>query len=83
MSDQAARVEEHMEVVGSDGGHVGTVDALEGDRIKLTRLDDPDGTRKHHHFLPVSLIAAVEGQQVRLNMPADQARNRAIMSGQA
>ena len=31
-------IKEHMEVLGSDGKHVGTVDHLEGaDRIKLTK----------------------------------------------
>ena len=40
----AQQVREHMEVVGSDGGHVGTVDKVEGDRIKLTKKDDPDGS---------------------------------------
>src|ERR687890_2862276 len=44
MSGHAGQVQEHMEVVGSDGGHVGTVDHVEGDRIKLTRKDDPDGS---------------------------------------
>ena len=36
----ASQIREHMEVVGSDGEHVGTVDKVEGDRIKLTK-DDP------------------------------------------
>lgn len=81
MSGQQGMIQEHMEVVGSDGGHVGTVDRLEGERIKLTRQDDPDGTRQHHHALPLSLVAAVEGGQVRLSLPADQARHRAVMSG--
>src|SRR5215218_453919 len=47
----AQQIREHMEVVGSDGGHVGTVDKVEGDRIKLTKKDDPDGTGAHHHYL--------------------------------
>ena len=43
-------IREHMEVVGSDGGHVGTVDYLDGPaRIKLTRDDSLDGM---HHFIP-------------------------------
>jgi len=29
-------IRQHMEVVGSDGRHVGTVDRIEGRRIKLT-----------------------------------------------
>jgi hypothetical protein len=52
MSGHAAQVKEHMEVVGSDGKHVGTVDHMDGDRIKLTRKDDPDGSGQHHHYTP-------------------------------
>jgi hypothetical protein len=70
-----------MEVVGSDGRHVGTVDKLEGDRIKLSKGDDPDGSGQHHHYVPVSSIAAVEGGQVRLNMPADRAKAQATITG--
>jgi len=32
----ASQIQEHMEIKGSDGQHVGTVDRVEGDRIKLT-----------------------------------------------
>jgi hypothetical protein len=30
-------IREHMEVIGADGVHIGTVDHLEGGRIKLTK----------------------------------------------
>ena len=44
----AANIREHMEVMGSDGVHVGTVDRVEGpDRVKLTR-SDPMAEGKHH-----------------------------------
>ena len=39
-------VREHMEVIGADGVHVGTVDHLEGERIKLTKAHSGGG--KHH-----------------------------------
>lgn len=81
MSGHAGQVKEHMEVVGSDGQHVGTVDQLEGDRIKLTRKDDPDGSGQHHHYVPVSSIAAVEGNKVTLSMPADRAKAQATITG--
>ena len=61
MSGNAAQVKEHMEVVGSDGAHAGTVDHMDGDRIKLTKKDDPDGSGQHHHYLAVGLVASVEG----------------------
>ena len=38
------RIKEHMEVVGKNGQHIGTVDEKEGDRVKLTKSSDS------HHF---------------------------------
>ena len=35
----ANAIREHMEVIGADGAHVGTVDCVKGDRIVLTKLD--------------------------------------------
>lgn len=61
-------IKEHMEVIGADGVHVGTVDKLEGDRIKLTKRDSGQGGHKgHHHYLSVGLVAGVEGDKVRLS----------------
>ncbi|MBE7210066.1 MAG: DUF2171 domain-containing protein [Gluconacetobacter diazotrophicus] len=77
----ASKIAEHMEVVGSDGAHVGTVDKIEDDRIKLTRKDDPDGSGLHHHYLPVSAVAAVEDNKVRLDMEAGRARELATITG--
>ena len=67
-------IREHMEVIGADGVHVGTVDKVEGDRIKLTRPDSGQGSHEgHHHYLPLGLVAEVEGEQVRLSANADVA----------
>lgn len=77
----AEQVREHMEVVGSGGGHVGTVDKVEGGRIKLTKKDDPDGSGAHHHFLPLDAVASVSGGQVRLDAPAEQAKRMATGGG--
>jgi hypothetical protein len=61
-------IREHMEVIGADGAHVGTVDKLEGNRIKLTKKDSGEGSHKgHHHFIDGSLVAEVEGNKVRLS----------------
>ena len=67
-------VREHMEVIGADGVHVGTVDRVEGDRIKLTKADSGLGSHEgHHHFISRGLVAEVEGDQVRLSANADVA----------
>jgi hypothetical protein len=69
-----AEIKEHMEVIGADGVHVGTVDKVEGKRIKLTKTDSGQGKHKgHHHFIDLSLVAEVEGQKVRLSANADVA----------
>jgi hypothetical protein len=69
-----SKIREHAEVVGADGVHVGTVDRVEGDRIKLTQKDSGEGRHKgHHHYVPQSLVAAVEGNKVRLSANADVA----------
>jgi hypothetical protein len=67
-------VKEGMEVIGADGVHVGTIDRIEGDRIKLTKKDSGQGSHEgHHHYLSRGLIAEVEGEQVRLSANADVA----------
>ena len=46
-------IKEHMEVIGSDGVHVGTVDHMEGaDQVKLTKTDEDAGDE--HHFIPLA-----------------------------
>ena len=79
MADATA-IREHMEVIGADGVHVGTVDKVEGDRIKLTKKDSgaeiegAEGSHAgHHHFIPLGLVAEVEGDKVRLSANADVA----------
>ncbi len=68
------KIKEHMEVIGADGAHVGTVDKVEGSRIKLTKKDSGEGVHKgHHHFIAGGLIAEVEGQKVRLSANGDVA----------
>ncbi|MBX9821919.1 DUF2171 domain-containing protein [Afipia birgiae] len=70
----ANQIKEHMEVIGADGVHVGTVDRVEGGRIKLTKADSGEGShRGHHHYIDQGLVAGVEGQKVRLSANADVA----------
>ena len=67
-------IREHMEVIGADGVHVGTVDKVEGDRVKLTKKDSgQSGHEGHHHYISRGLVADVEGEQVRLSANADVA----------
>ncbi len=79
MAGQAAggvrgQLREHMEVIGADGVHIGTIDSIEGDRIKLTKRDSGQGSHQgHHHYLPLGLVAGIEGDKVRLSANGDVA----------
>lgn len=67
------RVTEHMEVVGSDGGHVGAVDCIRDDALILTKSDAAAGG--HHHAVPCGWVEAVD-DKVRLNLTAGEAMRR-------
>ena len=77
------KVNEQMEVLGSDGQHLGTVDKVRGNRIILTKSDENAGGI--HHSIPCSWIESVD-EKVTLNRTAQQAmdewrneeRNRAL-----
>lgn len=60
------KIREHMPVIGADGVQLGTVDRVEGDRIKLTRHDSGSHS-DHHHFVAKGLIAAVDDGGVWLS----------------
>ena len=66
----ASQIKEHAEVIGADGVHVGTVDHVQGDRIKLTKNDSPqsqDGQGAKHHYISIGLVADIEDGKVRLS----------------
>lgn len=67
-----SQIKEHMEVIGADGVHVGTVDKVEGKRIKLTKADSGSHPR-HHHYISTGLVATIEGDQIRLSANGDAA----------
>ncbi len=66
------RIKQHMEVTDASGQHVGTVDEVDGDTIKLTRSDSSDG---QHHYLDFEAVDKVEDNRVYLKAGfAPQAR---------
>lgn len=70
-----SRIREHMEVVGSDGQHVGTVDHVLGDSIKLTRQDP--SAQGHHHMIPMTWVASVD-DKIRLDHSSEEVRRQWI-----
>ena len=67
-----SQIREHMEIVGADGVHVGTVDKVEGERIKMTKPDSGSHS-SHHHYISGGLVATIEGDKVRLSANGDAA----------
>jgi hypothetical protein len=57
------QIKERMEVVGNDGLHVGVIDRVEADEIRLAKTNTPDGL---HHFLPLANVEYVD-DRVHLN----------------
>ena len=57
------RIKEHMEVADINGQHIGTVDEVEDERIKLTRTDSEDNM---HHFLPLDAVEKIDDNRVYL-----------------
>ncbi len=65
---ETSKIQEHMDVVGSDGEHVGTVDNI---GIKLTKNDPV--AHDQHHYLKLEMIASVQGNKLVLTVPGAEA----------
>ncbi|NCP19771.1 MAG: DUF2171 domain-containing protein [Erythrobacter sp.] len=57
------RIKEHMEIVDTTGQHVGTVDEVEDERIKLTKSDAMDD---QHHFIALDAVDKLEDNRIVL-----------------
>ncbi|UZF95643.1 DUF2171 domain-containing protein [Bosea sp. NBC_00550] len=68
------QIKEGQRVLGSDGVHVGTVDALSGQLIKLKKNDPESGGA--HHYIDLGLVIGVDGDIIKLIVPAAEARER-------
>jgi hypothetical protein len=67
--NSTANIREHMEVLASCGKHIGVVDCVEGNTVKLTKSDPTAGGR--HHFIPLEWVATVD-QHVHLNKNSEE-----------
>ena len=61
------RIKQHMEVADASGRHVGTVDEVQDDQIKLTRSDSSDGA---HHYVPIDDVEKIADNRVYLKQTA-------------
>lgn len=57
------RIKEHMEVTDINGQHLGTVDEVEDERIKLTRTDSSDNA---HHFIALDQVEKIDDNRIYL-----------------
>jgi hypothetical protein len=62
----ATEIKDQMEVKGSDGKHVGTVDAIEGQRVRLA-------SGGMYHYIGLDMVESIEDGAVRLNKTAAEA----------
>jgi hypothetical protein len=62
----AGQIKEQMEVRGSDGKHVGTVDGMEGERIRLA-------SGGMLHTIGLDAVEEVKGDVVKLKQTAQEA----------
>ncbi len=65
-------IREHMEVVGSDGEHVGKVDHVLGGDIELAKFDLGGGFK--HHLIPLTWVESIVDEKVRLSLTRDEAK---------
>ncbi len=72
------KIKEHMEVADAKGNHVGTVDEIKDDSIKLTKSDSPDSM---HHFLLIDDVDKIDDNRIYLKeearIPAELAAENA------
>ena len=61
------RIKEHMEVADCNGQHVGTVDDVKDDAIKLTKSDSGDDM---HHMISLEDVEKIDDNRVYLKQGA-------------
>lgn len=69
----SSTITEHMEVVGSDGKHVGRVDHVKDGEIELAKLDLQ--AMGKHHMIPLSWVEYID-DKVHLSLDRTEAEDR-------
>jgi hypothetical protein len=76
---QATQIRDHMQIVGSDGQQLGSVERLDGSsRIKFAPKGAAGGG---DHFIPLAWVASVDGQTVRLSKSSHDVQQELQQSG--
>jgi hypothetical protein len=61
----ASQIKEQMNVKGSDGKHIGTVDRVEGNRVRLA-------SGGMYHYIDLAVIDAIKDGAVCLSKSAEE-----------
>lgn len=69
----SSQIKGRMEVLSSDGKHVGRVDQVRGADIELSRLDLQ--AMGAHHLIPLSWVEYVDAK-VHLSLARDETKRR-------
>jgi len=64
----ASKIQDRLDVVGSDAKHVGAVDTI---GIKVTK-NDPSA-HDQHHCLNLEAVQSIDGNKLVLGLPAEEA----------
>lgn len=70
---ESTQIKEHMEVLSSDGKHVGRVDHVKGAEIELAKMDLQ--AMGKHHLIPLSWVESVD-DKVHLSLDREEAKAR-------
>lgn len=69
LMERLAHEAHDMPVKDVDGDYVGTVDHIDGDRLKLAKSGSPDG---QHHYVPLSAVESMDDTTVYLNIQSTE-----------
>ena len=69
ISGFSTEIVNNMEVVGSDGQHVGVIDHVDGSMLKLKKMDPASGGS--HHLIPTDWVKSVDSKIMLKTAAAD------------
>ncbi len=76
---QASQIRNQMQIVGSDGQQLGSVEQVDGSsRIKFAPKGAASGG---NHFIPLAWVASVDGQTVKLSQPSHDVQQELERTG--
>lgn len=76
---QASQIRNQMQIIGSDGQQLGSVEQVDGSsRIKFA---PKAAAGKGEHFIPLAWVTSVEGQTVRLSKSSHDVQQELERSG--